>query len=84
MSKNIYTKKLGARVASSARLDTTKKYHVVSGPDQKWTVVADGKVRATRVFDTKSEAVEYAVKLADKVNGGVVIHSDMGEVEERI
>lgn len=82
--KKIYTKKLGARVAVSARPVNSRKYHVITGDDHKWTVVADGNIRATKVFATKLSAIEFARETADKVKGEVVIHKKTGEIEERL
>jgi hypothetical protein len=82
--KRIYTKKLGTRVAVSARPVNSRKYHVITGDGQKWTVVADGNTRATRVFTTKLMAIEYARETADKIEGEVIIHKKTGEIEERV
>lgn len=82
--KGIYTKKLGTRVAVSARLVNSRKYHVITGDGQKWTVVADGNTRATRVFATKLGAIEFARETAVKIDGEVVVHKKTGEIEERV
>jgi len=80
----IYTKKLGAKIAVSARPISARKYHVIIGDGEKWTVVADGNVRATRVFDSKNGAVEFARVTADKIKGEVIIHKKTGEIEDRV
>lgn len=82
--KRIYTKKLGTRVAMSARPVNSRKYHVITGDDQKWTVVADGNTKVTRVFTTKIRAIEFARETADKIEGEVIIHKKTGEIEERV
>lgn len=82
--KRIYTKKLGTRVAVSARPVNSRKYHVITGDGQKWTVVADGNTRATRVFATKVGAIEFARETADKIEGEIIIHKKTGEIEERV
>lgn len=82
-SKRIYTKKLGAKIAVSARPANVRKYHVIIGDEEKWTVVADGNVRATKVFDSKNRAIDFARLNADKIKGEVVIHKRTGEIEER-
>lgn len=82
--KRIYTKKLGTRVAVSARPANSRKYHVITGDDHKWTVVADGNTRATRVFNTKLSAIEFARESANKIKGEVIIHKNTGEIEERV
>lgn len=82
--KKIYTKKLGSRVAVSARPIKAHKFHVIIGEGQKWNVVADGNVRATKVFPTKLGAIEFAKETADKIEGEVIIHKKTGEIEERL
>lgn len=82
--KRIYTKKLGTRVAVSARPVNSRKYHVITGDGQKWTVVADGNTKATRVFTTKIRAIEFARETANKIEGEVIIHKKTGEIEERV
>lgn len=82
--KRIYTKKLGTRVAVSARPVNSRKYHVITGDGQKWTVVADGNTKATRVFTTKIRAIEFARETADKIEGEVIIHKKTGEIEKRV
>ncbi len=82
--KRIYTKKLGTQVAISARPRKTNKYHVILGDGQTWTVVADGNVRATRVFDSRLDAIEFAKKSADKIAGEVIVHKETGEIENRL
>lgn len=84
LKKRIYTKKLGSEVAVLAKPINSKKYHVIIGDREKWHVVADGFTRATRVFATKSGAVEFARETALKINGEVIIHKKTGEIEERV
>lgn len=82
--KRMYTKKLGTRVAVSARPVNSRKYHVITGDGQKWNVVADGSTRATRAFTTKLSAIEFARETANKIQGEVIIHKKTGEIEERV
>ena len=83
IKKNIYTKKLGTRVAVAAKPAGLKKYHVITGDNQKWTVVAGGNTRATKVFNTKLSAIEFAKETALKIAGEVIIHKKTGEIEQR-
>ena len=71
-------------MAISAKPNNSRKYHVITGDGHKWTVVADGNVRATKVFTTKLRAVEFAKETADKIEGEVIIHKKSGEIEERV
>lgn len=80
----IYTKKLGTKIAASAKPANTRKYHVIVGNSEKWTVVADGNVRATKVFETKEGAIEFARTYAIKINGEIIIHKESGEIEDRV
>jgi hypothetical protein len=80
----IYTKKLGTRVAVSAKPVNTGKYHVIIGTAKKWTVVADGNIRATKVFETKLGAIEFATATANKIQGEVIIHKETGQIENRV
>ncbi|TXD51641.1 MULTISPECIES: DUF2188 domain-containing protein [unclassified Polaribacter] len=80
----IYTKKLGTRVAVSAKPVNTRKYHVIIGNAEKWTVVADGNVRATKVFETKLGAIEFATSTAHKIEGEVIIHKETRQIENRV
>ncbi|MDT0650850.1 DUF2188 domain-containing protein [Autumnicola edwardsiae] len=82
--KSIYTKKLGSRVATSARPVKSGKYHVITGEGENWSVVADGSTRATKVFPTRISAIEFAKKTADRIEGEVIIHKKTGEIEERV
>jgi hypothetical protein len=85
MSKRrIYSKRLGTSVAESARPVNSRKFHVVTGEGEKWSVVADGNTRATKVFNTKGGAIRFAKETAVKISGEVIIHKDSGEVEERV
>lgn len=81
--KSIYTKKLGTRVAIAAKPLILRKYHVIVGDGQKWTVVADGNIRPTKVFTTKLHAINFARETANKIEGEVIIHKESGEIEER-
>lgn len=83
MSKKlIYTKKLGANVASAAKSESIGKYHVISTSlNEKWAVVPKGSVHAIRSFTTQKDAVSFARETAMKKNGEVVVHRKNGEVK---
>ena len=82
--KKMYTKKLGSRVAVSAKPLKSGRYHVIIGDNQQWNVVADGSKRATKVFPTRLSAIEFAKETAYKAEGEVIIHKKTGEVEDRV
>jgi len=83
-SHSLYTKELSTRIALSAKPEGVKKYHVILGNRDQWTVVADGNIRATRVFTSKDRAIEFARVSADRNKGIVIIHKENGEVEKRV
>jgi hypothetical protein len=82
--KSLYTKRLGAAVASRARNGSSGRYHVISGEARKWSVVSEGSVRPFRAFDTKKEAVNFAKKTASKKTGEVIVHAKTGQIRDMI
>lgn len=82
--KRMYTKKLGNRVALAARPLKSRKFHVIVGLGHKWTVVADGNIKATKVFNSRLSAIRFAKEIAHKVEGEVVIHNTNGQIDKRV
>lgn len=58
--------------------------HVVLNSENKWSVKRTGTTRASRVFDTKAEAVVYAKGVATNQKIDVYVHRKDGMVEEKI
>jgi len=58
-------------------------YHVVSRPDEKWSVRKTGEGRASRVFGACSEAVSYARTVARSRSAELVIHGRDGRIRQR-
>lgn len=54
----------------------------VRARDDGWAVVKEGADRATRVLDTKAEAVEVAREIASNQGSKLVIHRQDGSVQE--
>ncbi len=54
----------------------------VMARDDGWAVVKEGSDRATRVLDTKAEAVEVAREIASNQGSKLVIHRQDGSVQE--
>ncbi len=48
-----------------------------------WIVRKSGSVRASRTFDTKEKALEYAHKLSRKEKTALYIHKSNGMVQHR-
>ncbi len=82
--KSLYTKRLGAVVASRAQNATSGRYHVISGEARRWSVVSEGSVRAVRAFDSKKDAVSFAKKTALKKTGEVIVHAKTGQIRDMI
>ncbi|KAK8834764.1 hypothetical protein M9Y10_030507 [Tritrichomonas musculus] len=54
-------------------------YHVVPRTeDNKWAVLGENNQRASGVFNTQAEAIEYANQLARTYGGRVQIHKADG------
>ena len=59
------------------------RQHVV--PDQRggWSVRKAGADRATRVFDTRGDAVAFARDLAKRVGGELYVHAKDGSIRDK-
>ena len=82
--KSLYTKKLGAAVASRTHVTNSGRYHVISGEAKKWSVVAEGSVRPVKAFSSMEEAINFAKQTASKKTGEVIIHAETGQISDRI
>ncbi len=83
-TKLVYTKSLGEKVASHAIKNGNTDFHVIRRSNLSWSVVRDGRKKATKVFSDKFSAIDFARQKAQKMNGQVIIHGRLGEVEDRI
>ncbi len=83
--KAYYTKTLGRKVASGAKPIKVSKIHVVSGPSNTWSVVAEGSLISIRSSLNKRKALSCARKTAARKSAQfIVIHDKNGNVAERI
>ncbi len=82
--KSLYTKRLGAVVASGARSVTSGRYHVISGEARNWSVVSEGSVRPVKAFDSQEDAINFAKKSALKKTGEVIVHAKTGQIRDMI
>ncbi len=57
-------------------------YHVVSHAGGKWSVRKTGEGRASRVFDTRSDAISFARSVAKDTCGEIIIHGRDGRIRE--
>lgn len=82
--KSLYTKKLGAKVASQAQSASSGQYHVISREETRWAVVPAGSVRAVKSFSSQEEAVTFAKDTASKKTGEVIVHGKTGQIRDTI
>jgi Uncharacterized protein conserved in bacteria (DUF2188) len=80
--KSLYTKKLGRVVARDAA-SNKGRLHIISGGNN-WKVVGEGKVRPSRIFASRREAIRYASDVARKQSGMIIVHSETGEIKEEL
>lgn len=59
-----------------------KNQHVTPLGD-RWQVKGEGNKKATKLFDTQAEAIEYAKKNAKNQKSELVIHKSTGEIREK-
>ncbi len=60
-----------------------KDRHVVPNADRGWSVRKSGAERASRVFDTQRQAIDYARAQAKKDKAELYIHKKDGTIRER-
>ena len=59
-----------------------KSHHVVPSPQGGWSVRKEGAERATKHFQTKQPAVDYARDIARNQQSELVIHDRNGRVSQ--
>ncbi|MGA9286892.1 MAG: DUF2188 domain-containing protein [Anaerobacillus sp.] len=58
-------------------------YHLQSGSEDTWEIKKEGANQATRTFDTKEEAYQFARNLCDsKRPSELIIHQLNGQIED--
>ncbi len=60
-----------------------KSYHVVPAPKGGWSVKKEGSHRATKHFDTKAPAVNWARSLSKSQETELYIHGKDGMIYDR-
>lgn len=60
-----------------------KDRHVVPNSDKGWSVRRSGAARASRVFDTQAQAIDYARSQAKKDKAELYIHKKDGTIRDR-
>ncbi|NHZ85713.1 MAG: DUF2188 domain-containing protein [Planctomycetia bacterium] len=59
-----------------------KNQHVVK-KDGNWSVKGERNTRATKIFDTQAEAIDYARDIAINQKSEVVIHRPDGRIRDK-
>ncbi len=58
-------------------------HHVVPAPSGGWAVKKGGATRASKIFDTKKAAENYARKVSENQSSELVIHRRDGTIERK-
>lgn len=58
-------------------------YHITKREDGKWQVKGSGLSKATKLFDTQKEAIEYSKTLSKNTDRGVIIHKTDGKIRKK-
>lgn len=61
----------------------SKSFHVVSRPGGRWSVKKSGEGRASRSFDSQSDAISFARSVAQNTCGEMIIHKRDGRIREK-
>ena len=57
--------------------------HVVPSPKGGWSVRKSGADRASKIFATQADAIDYARSLAKKEKSDLYVHGKSGRVRDR-
>jgi len=60
-----------------------RSYHVIANPDGGWNVVKAGSERATKHFETKKAAIEYAREVSKNRHSDLFIHKKDGMIQKK-
>lgn len=60
-----------------------KSHHVVPNPDGGWNVKKGGATRASKHFNTKSQAISYGRKVSQNQRSEFVIHKRDGTIQRK-
>lgn len=60
-----------------------KSTHVVPNKNDGWSVRKSGSSRASKVFDTKKDAIDYAKGQAKKEKSELYIHKKDGTISDK-
>ena len=57
-----------------------KNQHVVPSKNNGWDVKGEGNTKATKHFDTKQSAMDYARKISQNQGSELIIHNKNGKI----
>lgn len=60
-----------------------KNQHVTHRKDGNWQVMGAGNSKATKLFDTQKDAVDYARKIAENQNSELITHGLNGRIRSK-
>jgi uncharacterized protein YdaT len=58
-----------------------KTHHVVPNSDGGWSVKKGGSERASKIFDKKTDAVDYAREVSKNQHSELVVHKKDGTIQ---
>ena len=67
---------------AASRMPTATNQHVLPDLSGGWRVVRSGSARASRVFRTHTEAVQYARNKARREGALLFVHREDGTIQE--
>jgi hypothetical protein len=69
------------RLAAPPSVPHRQTYHVVPNPDFGWAVKKGGADRATKQFETKQDAIDYAREVSRNQSRNLIIHGKDGRIQ---
>ncbi len=60
-----------------------KNQHVVPSKNNGWNVKGEGNTKATKHFDTKNPAIDYARNISKNQKSELVIHNKDGKIAQK-
>ena len=60
-----------------------KNQHVVPSKNNGWIVKGEGNTKATKRFDTKKPAIDYARNISKNQKSELVIHNKDGRIAQK-
>ena len=61
----------------------SKNQHITSNGNGLWQVKGAGNSKATKLFQTQNEAIEYGREIAKNQKSELVIHNKHGQIRDK-